>query len=64
MKSASDILTPVTGEVVEVNSALESKPSGINEDPEGEGWIAKVSVSEEPKGLMNAEEYSKHTEDA
>jgi glycine cleavage system H protein len=64
VKSASDILTPVSGEVVEVNSDLEQKPGGISKDPEGEGWIAKIAVQGEPEGLMNAEEYKKHTEEA
>lgn len=44
MKSASDILTPISGEIVEVNSALEEKPGHINKDPEGSGWIAKIKV--------------------
>ncbi|KAF2651419.1 glycine cleavage system H protein, mitochondrial precursor [Lophiostoma macrostomum CBS 122681] len=64
VKSASDILTPISGEVVEVNSALEEVPGGINKDPEGEGWIAKIAVQAEPEGLMSAEEYKKHTEEA
>ncbi|KAF2011388.1 hypothetical protein BU24DRAFT_279982 [Aaosphaeria arxii CBS 175.79] len=65
VKSASDILTPVGGKVVEVNSALEEKPGGINKDPEGEGWIAKVEIDGEPEGtLMTKEEYTAFTEEA
>ncbi|KAJ4332957.1 glycine cleavage system H-protein subunit [Didymella glomerata] len=65
VKSASDILTPVSGTVSEVNEALESKPGNINKDPEGEAWIAKITVSEEPAGkLMSEAEYKEFTEEA
>lgn len=68
VKSASDILTPVSGKVVEANSALESTPKLLNEDPEGEGWIAKIEITGEVEAdtakLMNAEAYQKFTEDA
>ncbi|KAH8722401.1 glycine cleavage H-protein-domain-containing protein [Phaeosphaeriaceae sp. PMI808] len=65
VKSASDILTPVSGTVAEVNSALEEKPANINKDPEGDAWIAKITVSEEPSGkLMSKEEYVAFTDDA
>lgn len=65
VKSASDILTPVSGTVAEVNSSLEEKPANINKDPEGDAWIAKITVSEEPAGnLMSAAEYKEFTEDA
>ncbi|KAF3093901.1 glycine cleavage system H-protein subunit [Orbilia oligospora] len=47
VKSASDIMSPVTGEVIEVNDALSEKPKLINEDPEGgDGWIVKIEVAE------------------
>lgn len=65
VKSASDILTPVSGTIAEVNSALENKPGDINKDPEGEAWIAKITVSEEPAGKMMSEaEYKEFTEEA
>jgi glycine cleavage system H protein len=65
VKSASDILTPVSGTVKEVNSALEEKPAGINKDPEGEGWIAKLEMDGSPEGkLMSKEEYTAFTEEA
>jgi glycine cleavage system H protein len=65
VKSASDILTPVSGKVLEVNGALEEKPAGINKDPEGEGWIAKLEIKEIPEGkMMSKEEYTAFTEDA
>lgn len=63
VKSASDILTPVSGTVVEVNSQLESTPGNINKDPEGDAWIAKITISEEPKGkLLSESEYREFTE--
>lgn len=65
VKSASDILTPVTGTVVEVNSVLEQEAAKINKDPEGEFWIAKIAVSGEPEGrLMSKSEYTEFTEEA
>jgi glycine cleavage system H protein len=47
VKAVSDLYTPVGGEVVEVNSSLEDAPEKINDDPYGEGWIVKLSTSEE-----------------
>ncbi|OCL14312.1 hypothetical protein AOQ84DRAFT_42250 [Glonium stellatum] len=64
VKSASDILTPVGGIVTDINSVLEEKPGTINQDPEGDAWIAKLEIKEEPTGkLMSAEEYRQFTED-
>ncbi|KAK2745255.1 glycine cleavage system H-protein subunit [Myotisia sp. PD_48] len=59
VKSASDILSPVTGTVVEVNSALEEKPKIINDSPEQDGWFAKLKIEDqtELEGLMDAEQY-------
>lgn len=64
VKSASDILTPVSGTVVEANTELEERPQLLNEDPEGKGWIAKIQVShpEEVDKLMDEEGYKKYTE--
>lgn len=64
VKSASDILTPVSGTVVEANAELEERPQLLNEDPEGEGWIAKIRVGrpDEVDGLMDGEGYKKYTE--
>jgi glycine cleavage system H protein len=65
VKSASDILTPVSGTVAEVNSELEQKPGNVNKDPEGDAWIAKITISEEPSGkMMSKEEYAEFTEDS
>jgi glycine cleavage system H protein len=64
VKAASDIITPVSGEVVEVNEDLEAAPNTVNTDPTGDGWMFKVKLSnaEELDGLMNDEEYKVHCE--
>lgn len=61
-KSVSDIYSPVSGEVVEINESLEDTPEAINSTPFGDGWLFRVRVSEEPTGLLSAEEYTKLTE--
>ncbi len=67
MKSASDILTPVSGKIISANEALEAKPGIINQGPEDEGWIAKIEITgdvsrEGDDGLMDEEGYRKFTE--
>lgn len=64
VKAASDIFCPVSGKIVEVNEALESKPGLINKSCYDKGWIAKVELSdpEEANNLMTAEEYSSFLE--
>ena len=44
MKAVSDVVAPLSGEVVEVNEALADTPETINEDPYGEGWLVKVKL--------------------
>ena len=46
VKAASDVYAPVAGEVVEANAALASAPETVNADPEGDGWFAKIRVSD------------------
>lgn len=60
VKAASDIYSPVSGTVSEINEELEDAPETINEDAEGEGWICKISgVSESDlEGLMTSEAYA------
>ena len=62
VKAASDIYSPVSGTVVEINSALEEEPSAINEDPYGSGWLFKIRVSdmEIVEGLLSADDYEEH----
>ncbi|RYJ03414.1 MULTISPECIES: glycine cleavage system protein GcvH [Aeromicrobium] len=59
-KSVSDVFTPVSGEVIARNDALEATPEVINSDPYGEGWLLKVRTSEDDvtSGLLTAEAYS------
>ena len=45
VKAASDVYTPVSGEVVEANEAVAAEPAKVNEDPEGAGWFFKVKLS-------------------
>ena len=64
VKAVSDLYSPVGGEVVEVNSALNDAPEKINEDPYGEGWIVKLHTSGDASGdLLSAEEYEKVLEE-
>ena len=59
VKTVADLFAPVSGTVVEVNSALEDAPETINQDPYGEGWLIKVKLTDtaELDGLMDAEAY-------
>jgi glycine cleavage system H protein len=61
VKAVSELFSPVTGEVVEVNTKLESEAGLINNDPYGEGWIIKVKVKDqsEVNKLLSAEDYKK-----
>lgn len=58
-KAASDLVCPVSGEVVEVNEALEDEPELVNKDAYGEGWIIKVKLAnpEEVEQLLDAKGY-------
>ena len=59
VKAASDVYSPVGGEVIEGNSALGDDPALINRDPEGEGWFFKLKLSDasELDGLMSEADY-------
>lgn len=59
VKAASDVYTPIDGEIREVNSALEDSPEIINQDPYGDGWIFRLSNIDEAQleDLMSAAEY-------
>lgn len=61
VKAVSELFSPVTGEVVEVNSQLESEAGLINKDPYGEGWIIKIKVKDqsEVNKLLSADDYKK-----
>ena len=62
VKAVSDLYTPVGGEVVEVNEALNDNPEKINEDPYGDGWIVKLRVSDEGD-LLSASDYEQLLEE-
>ena len=59
VKAASDVYAPVSGEVIEGNSALGDDPSLINSDPEGQGWFFKLTLADnhELSELMSADQY-------
>jgi glycine cleavage system H protein len=59
VKAVSDVIAPVSGEIVEVNDALKDSPEQINEDSYGDGWLVKVKLSDpsELDSLMDAESY-------
>ena len=59
VKAASDVYSPVSGEVIESNSAIADEPALINTDPEGEGWFFKLRLSDpsELDGLMDETSY-------
>jgi glycine cleavage system H protein len=47
VKAASDVYTPVSGEIVEVNNALQETPGTVNEDPAGKGWFLKIKLADQ-----------------
>ncbi|HOM71128.1 MAG TPA: glycine cleavage system protein H, partial [Armatimonadota bacterium] len=64
VKAVSDLLSPVTGEVVEVNEDLEGSPELINQDPYGTGWliIVRMDDTSELNELMDSEAYERFVE--
>src|ERR1700759_138336 len=59
VKAVSDVIAPLSGEIVEVNDALTDSPQAINEDSYGEGWLVKITLSDPSKAesLLDAESY-------
>ena len=59
VKAVSDVVAPLSGEIVEVNEALREKPELINDDPYGEGWLVRVKLSDpgQVDGLMDVAAY-------
>ena len=59
VKAVSDVIAPLSGEIVEVNAALKDSPEQINDDSYGEGWLVKVKLSDpsELDALMDSEKY-------
>jgi len=65
VKAASDVYSPVTGTVVEVNEALSDKPETINEDAYGDGWLCVIELSnkEEVNDLLDPDDYAELLEE-
>ncbi len=64
VKAVSELFSPVTGEVVEVNELLADNPALVNTDPFGDGWMVRIKLSDptEMDELMSAEEYDEYLE--
>ncbi len=63
VKAVSEIYTPISGEIIEVNTELNEKPELVNQDPYGRGWIAKIQpekLDEEIKNLLDPEKYREY----
>lgn len=62
VKAVSELFSPVSGEIVEVNSRLEKEPQLVNSSPYADGWMVKIKLSDpaEQNGLMNSEAYETH----
>ena len=65
-KAASDIYTPVSGEIIENNQAIVDDPAKINNDPENDAWFFKLKITDksEMDSLMNKEEYEKFSKES
>ncbi len=62
VKAVSDVYSPISGSIIEINSALEDSPELLNQDPYAT-WIIKVEGSFDVSGLLNAQDYTKFLED-
>jgi glycine cleavage system H protein len=60
VKAVSDVIAPLSGEIVEVNTALADKPEAINDDPYGDGWLVRVRLADEGErdSLLDASAYT------
>ena len=65
-KAASDIYTPVSGEIIENNQSIVDDPAKVNSDPENEAWFFKLKITDksEMDSLMNKEEYEKFSKES
>ncbi len=65
VKAVSDLIAPLSGEVVEVNQAVVEEPEKINEDPYGAGWLIKIRLADESEvdGLLDVDAYKKLLEE-
>jgi glycine cleavage system H protein len=65
VKAVSDVIAPLSGEVVEVNRAVVDAPETVNEDPYGDGWLVRVRISDpsEADALLDVEAYRRHLDE-
>ena len=65
VKAVSDVIAPLSGEVLEVNQKAVDEPETVNEDPYGDGWLVRIRMADaaESDGLMDAEAYRAHVAD-
>jgi glycine cleavage system H protein len=63
VKAASDVYSPVDGEVVEVNEALADTPELVNQEPYGEGWLFRVKTDDDLESFLDAEAYAEVIEE-
>ena len=64
-KAASDVYTPLTGEITEINQSIVDDPTAVNKDPEGGSWFFKIKIKNksELEGLMSKADYDKFTKE-
>ena len=64
-KAASDVYTPITGEITETNQTIVDDPAAVNKDPEGAAWFFKIKIKNKSEldGLMNRADYDKFTKE-
>jgi glycine cleavage system H protein len=65
VKAVSDLFTPISGEILEINGVLDNDPSSVNREPCGEGWLMKVKLTSpgETANLLSPEDYDKIAHD-
>jgi glycine cleavage system H protein len=61
VKAVSEIFSPVSGEIVEVNKDLLNTPEVVNSDPYGKGWLVRIRIEKPPSGLMSSDQYTQYT---
>jgi glycine cleavage system H protein len=65
VKAVSDVIAPLSGEVVEINRAVVDAPETVNEDPYGDGWLVRVRLSDpsQAEALLDVEAYKRHLDE-
>ena len=61
VKAVSEIFSPVSGEILEVNKNLLTAPEAVNSDPYGKGWLVRIRIEKQPADLMSADQYTQYT---